>query len=335
MTQFQKIGIIGAGAWGTALAQCVASAGCNVTIWSYEDGVAQSINMAKENKTYLPDVILSDQITATTDIELALDSDAVLVVTPAQHMGHILEPYADKISSNTPFLICSKGIEISTGRLLSQVLIGLFPNNPVGVMCGPSFAVEAAKGKPTAITLAMPLKHEQMGYDLCEAFSTPAFRLYLGDDIIGAQIGAAVKNVIAIACGISTGRQLGDNARAAIITRGLAEIKRLGVAMGADEATFSGLSGVGDLVLTCNAMQSRNFSLGVKIGEGKTLAQILGSRSSVSEGVHTAEAVVKLADKLKIDMPICRAVHETLSGKQAIDYAIKGLLERPLTSEKK
>lgn len=333
MTQFQNIGIIGAGAWGTAIAQAVANAGRDVTLWSYEGDVATAINETRENTTYLSGIVLSDRITAVTDMAGALDADAVLIVTPAQHMGRILEPYADKISTETPLLICSKGIEIATGRLLSQVLTGIFPDNPLGVMCGPSFAIEAAKGLPTALTLAIPARHEAIGYDLCEALSTPTFRLYLSDDIIGAQIGAAVKNVIAIACGISTGRKLGDNTRAAIITRGLAEIKRLGVALGADKATFSGLSGVGDLVLTCNAMQSRNFSLGVQIGEGQTLEKILQSRQSVSEGVPTAEAVVKLADKLKIEMPICRAVHDTLSGRQAIEYAIKGLLERPITSE--
>jgi glycerol-3-phosphate dehydrogenase (NAD(P)+) len=334
MTHFQNIGIIGAGAWGTALAQAVAHAGCDVMLWSYEADVAESINQTHENTTYLADILLDDKISATTDMMEALNQDAVLIVTPAQHTGKVLEPYVDKISLETPLLICSKGIEISTGRLLSQVLGGLFPNNPLGVMCGPSFAIETAKGLPTAITLAMPSRHEQIGYDLCRALSSPTFRLYLSDDIIGAQVGAALKNVIAIACGISAGRKMGDNTRAAIITRGLAEIKRLGIALGAEGITFSGLSGVGDLVLTCNAMQSRNFSLGVRVGEGESLQKIMGRRNTVSEGVHTAEAVVRLADKLGVDMPISRAVHETLSGRQAIEQAIKGLLERPLTMDK-
>lgn len=333
MTQYMNIGIIGAGAWGTAIAQAVSNAGKQVTLWSYEADVADAINGERINTTYLPDVVLNDNITAVTDMEQALNCDAVLIVTPAQPMGKILEPFAGKIDPQTPLLICSKGIEITSGRLLSQVLTDIFPDNPIGVMCGPSFAIETAKGLPTALTLAMPDRHEQIGYDLCEAMSTPTFRLYLGDDIIGAQVGAAIKNVIAIACGISSGRKLGDNTRAAIITRGLAEIKRLGIALGAEGITFSGLSGVGDLVLTCNAMQSRNFSLGVKVGEGQPLSKILGSRSTVSEGVHTAEAVVRLADQLNIDMPICRAVHETLSGRQEIEYAIKGLLGRPVRSE--
>lgn len=333
MTHYTNIGIIGAGAWGTAIAQAVSNAGRDVTLWSYEADVATAINNERVNTTYLPDVLLNDKITAVTDMEQALKCDAVLIVTPAQPMGKTLEPFANKIDPQTPLLICSKGIEIASGRLLSQVLSGIFPDNPMGVMYGPTFAIETAKGLPTALTLAMPTRHEQIGYDLCETMSTSTFRLYLGDDIVGAQVGAALKNVIAIACGISTGRQLGDNARAAIITRGLVEIKRLGIALGADGTTFSGLSGVGDLVLTCNAMQSRNFSLGVKIGEGQPLSEILGSRSSISEGVHTAEAVVRLADQLKIDMPICRAVNETLSGRQEIEYAIKGLLERPVKSE--
>lgn len=333
MTEFKKIGVIGAGAWGTAIAQAVAKAGRDVILWAYEDEVVHSINTLHENTAFLPKIVLDDKITATGDMMDALGCDAVMIVTPAQYMGKILEPYKGKIPTQTPLVICSKGIEIATGRLLSQVLSGLFPDNPLGVMCGPSFAIETAKGLPTAITLAMPPRYEEMGYDLCEALSSKAFRLYLSDDIIGGQVGAAIKNVIAIACGISAGRQLGDNARAAIITRGLAEVKRLGVALGGDEATFMGLSGVGDMVLTCNAMQSRNFSLGFDIGQGKTLQEIMQIRKTVSEGVHTAEAVVKLAEKLRIDMPICRAVHETLSGNQTIDYAIKGLLERPIRAE--
>ncbi len=333
MMKFQKIGVIGAGAWGSALAHCIANAGGDVVLWSYEESVVSDICQTRQNTSYLPDIQLHDNVTAVADIVTALNTEAVLVVTPAQHMRGVLERYAQKIAIETPFLICSKGIEIKTGQLLSQVLSGLFPNNPIGVLSGPSFAVEAAKSLPTALTLAIPSEYEQLGYDLCQALSMPSFRLYLSDDIIGAQVGAAVKNVIAIACGISVGRQLGDNTRAALITRGLAEIKRLGVAMGADQQTFSGLSGVGDLVLTCNAMQSRNFSLGVKIGQGQSLEKILSARNTVSEGVHTAEAVVKLAERLNIDMPICRAVHETLSGRQGIDYAIKGLLERPIKAE--
>ncbi len=333
MMSFNKIGIIGAGAWGTAIAQAIANAGCQVKIWSYEQMVADEINQFHENRTYLSGVNLNENITASAQMDDVLDVDALMIVTPAQYMGDILQPYVDKIANHVPLIVCSKGIEIKTGRLLSQIINGLFPSNPIGVMCGPSFAIEVAKGLPTALTLAMPERYQDMGYELCQRFSTSNFRLYLNDDIIGAQVGAALKNIIAIACGIATGRELGDNTRAAIITRGLAEIKRFGLALGADQATFSGLSGVGDLVLTCNAMQSRNFSLGVAIGQGQSLAEIMAERNTVSEGVHTAKAVMKLADQMKIDMPISRAVNETLSGQKTIEHAIKGLLERPVTVE--
>ena len=334
MTQtITSVGVIGAGAWGTALAQTFARNGLPVALWSRNKDVIADINDNRRNTEYLDGVTLLDNITATSDLKKAFHNDVIVLVVPTQHIAAMLEQAAPFISEKTPILIASKGIEISTGRLVSHIVSGILPENPVGILTGPSFAIEVAKDLPAALTVAMHPSHEALTYHLCEVLSTPHFRLYGSDDVIGTQIGGAVKNVIAIACGIAHGKQMGDNARAALQTRGLAEMVRLGEALGADPQTFLGLSGVGDLTLTCNAMQSRNFSLGVAIGQGKRAADILAERSSVAEGYYTADAIAKLAAKLEIDMPICFAVHETLHKEKAIDYVIKGLLERPLKGE--
>lgn len=329
----QRVGVIGAGAWGTALAQTIAASGLDVTLWAHENKTADEINTQRTNAIFLPEIVLHQNITATSDLKKASHQDLIILVVPTQHVAEIVQQMAAFTSDKTPVLIASKGIEISTGRLVSHIVSGVLPNNPVGVLTGPSFAIEVAKNLPAALTLAMNSEHQELAYGLCDALSTPHFRLYAGDDIIGAQIGGAVKNVIAIACGIAFGKSMGDNAHAALLTRGLAEIVRLGQEMGADPQTFLGLSGVGDLTLTCHAMQSRNFSLGVAIGQGRRASDILAERRSVAEGYYTSEAIVKLADKLGIDMPICCAVYDTLHKEKAIDYVIKGLLERPTRSE--
>lgn len=333
MQEFKTIGVLGTGAWGTALAQTFARKGLAVTLWGRRAEIADAINTTKENSEYLPDVPLHHNITATHDLKRACHSDVLIVVSPTQHVASVIARAAEYISAKTPIVIAAKGIEISTGRLLSHIVSGMMPKNPVGVITGPSFAIEVANDLPAALVLAMHESQADLVYKLCDTLSTPHFRLYASDDIIGVQIGGAVKNVIAIACGIAHGKQMGDNARAALQTRGLAEMVRLGQVMGADPETFLGLSGVGDLTLTCNAMQSRNFSLGVAIGQGKRAADILAERSSVAEGYYTADAIAKLAQKLDIDMPICQAVYETLHKEKAIDYVIKGLLGRPLKGE--
>lgn len=333
MPVVQRIGVIGSGAWGTALAQTFALSGLDVTLWAHDPAVSEQINQDKINQVFLPDVILHDNITATSDLKKACHQDLIVLVVPTQYVADTLKDVAHSISEKTPILIASKGIEISTGRLVSQIVSGILPNNPVGVLTGPSFAIEVARNLPAALTLAMNAEHRDLAFYLCDTLSTPHFRLYAGEDIIGAQIGGAVKNVIAIACGIAHGKQVGDNAHAALLTRGLAEMVRLGQELGAEPHTFLGLSGVGDLTLTCHAMQSRNFSLGVAIGQGRRASDILAERHSVAEGYYTAEAIVKLATKLQIDMPICSAVYETLHKEKAIDYVIKGLLERPTRSE--
>lgn len=332
---FRNVGVVGAGAWGTALAQSFARTGLAVKLWAFEKDVVDGINTAHLNDLYLPEVVLSDNIIATNDLAETFACDAVVLVIPTQHIARTLDTAVDKIPASTPILIASKGIEISTGRMISQIIGGMLPHNPLGVLSGPSFAIEVARNLPAALTLAMPSQHRDLAYALTEALSSVHFRLYAHDDMIGVQIGGAVKNVIAIACGIAYGKQMGDNARAAIQTRGLAEMVRLGVALGADPETFLGLSGLGDLTLTCNALQSRNFSLGVAIGQGARAADIVSQRSSVAEGYYTADAVVKLAQKLDIDMPICEAVYETLHKEQAIEHVIKNLLARPVSSERR
>ncbi|MGB3542791.1 NAD(P)H-dependent glycerol-3-phosphate dehydrogenase, partial [Rubrivirga sp.] len=252
MHHFNHIGVIGAGAWGTALAETAARAGRDVTLWAYEKDVVATINDFQENTSFLPGIKLHSSISATNDMAKAFETDAVLLVPPAQKMEAVLKPLADQCKNKDvpPLIICSKGIEISTGRLMSQVVSALFPNAVIGALSGPSFAGEMAEGHPTAVTLAINENHADMGYELCEALATPQFRPYLAHDVIGTQIGGAIKNVLAIACGIAAGRGLGDNTRAAIITRGLAEMTRFGQAMGADPVTFHGLSGLGDLTLT-------------------------------------------------------------------------------------
>jgi glycerol-3-phosphate dehydrogenase (NAD(P)+) len=329
----KTVGVVGAGAFGTALAIAATRAGHHVILWLRNEDAAKTMQQARCNEKYLTGIDLPPAITVTADAMLLSSCDVILLCTPAQHMEVIVEGIKSAFQADAPLLICAKGIDIKTGRLLSQILQVQCPGHPVGILTGPSFAQEVANDLPTALTLAIAESYSVLAYELCRWLSTPHLRIYATHDMVGAQVGGALKNVIAIACGIAAGKDMGDNARAALITRGLAEIVRFGRALGADSDTFLGLSGLGDLTLTCNAMQSRNFSLGVAIGQGKTPQQILADRHSVAEGVYTAEAVVKLAQRLDVDMPICQAVHETLSGQKSIDYVIKGLLGRPVKSE--
>jgi len=325
-----RIGILGAGAWGTALATAAARAGSEVVLQAHEPEVADAINSDHINTTYLPDVDLDPAIRATALAEDTLDSDAVLVVAPAQHVRTVLAGIADKWPEGLPAIICAKGIEQESCALMSEVVADVLPQAPISVLSGPTFAIEVARDLPTAVTFAA----DKAVADLAiPALNSHRFRIYHSSDVIGAQMGGAVKNVLAIACGIVEGRKLGDNARAALITRGLAEIIRIGVAKGAKFETLAGLSGLGDLTLTCNAMQSRNFSLGVALGEGRSLEDILGGRKSVAEGVFTASSVTDLARRLKVEMPICTAVDGVINHFAGIDATIEGLLSRPLKDE--
>ncbi len=322
-----KIGIIGGGAWGTALATVARRAGRDVVLQAREADVVAAINETHENTVFLPGVGLDPAIHATADIAEAAAADAVLFVTPAQHLRQALQAAAADWRPGVPAIICAKGIEQRTSALMSEVAGEALPQATPAILSGPTFAAEVAAGLPTAVTLATTDK--ALGEAVLGALGTPEFRIYLSDDVVGAEIGGAVKNVLAIACGIVEGRRMGDNARAALITRGLAEIARLGLAKGANPETLMGLSGIGDLTLTCNAMQSRNFSLGVGLGQGRALADILGERTSVAEGVFTAASVNALAGNLDVDMPICAAVDAVLNRAADIDATIAGLLARP------
>lgn len=327
----QKLGIIGAGAWGTALAVVARKAGRDAVLWAFEPEVVAAINGQHRNPFFLPDVALDREIAATGDLALAANADLIFLVVPAQFLRPVCLRLAPLLAPGTPVVICAKGIELESGLLLSEVLTAELPATPYAVLTGPTFAIEVAKALPTAITLATA--DAAIGQALVNALGGSRFRPYLSDDPIGAQVGGAVKNVLAIACGVVEGRQFGDNARAALVTRGLAEMVRLGVALGGKPETLMGLSGLGDLTLTCTSMQSRNTSLGVQLGQGRALADILAERRSVAEGVTTARAVLDLAARLGVDMPIARAVKTLLDGSAGIDAVMEGLLARPFKTE--
>lgn len=326
-----RIGIIGAGAWGTALGQTLARAGRRVVLWAHEPKTAAAINATHANPVYLPGVMLAPEITATPALGEAAAADMVLLVVPAQHLRAVATGLSAVLRPGIPVVICAKGIEVESGALLSEVVAETLPEAPRAVLSGPTFAAEVARGLPTAVTLAA--ESPALGQQLVEALGSRYFRPYLGDDVIGAEIGGALKNVMAIACGIVIGRGLGENARAALITRGLAELVRLAVAKGGRAETLMGLCGLGDLTLTCTGAQSRNYSLGLALGQGQTLAAVLAGRHSVAEGVTSAPAAVALAARLGVEMPIAAAADAILHRGAAIDAVIAALLARPFRSE--
>jgi glycerol-3-phosphate dehydrogenase (NAD(P)+) len=324
--------IIGGGAWGTALATAVRRAGGQVRLWARDPAIVAAINERHENQVYLPSVSLDPAITATTaPIEALADAEAVLLAVPAQFLRAVLADFARHLPAETPLTVCAKGIELRSLLTMTELLAELLPENPVAVLSGPSFAAEVARGLPTAIVIAS--EEARLAEMFAVALGSLRFRPYTSTDPIGVETGGAVKNVLAIACGIVEGRRLGDNARAALITRGLAEMVRLGVAKGASAETFRGLSGLGDLVLTCSATQSRNYALGLALGRGEVLADYLAERRSVAEGVATAAAVCELAARLCVEMPITEAVDAVLHRGMAIDAMVEQLLSRPYRAE--
>lgn len=329
---FDKIGIVGAGAWGTALAQAARKAGRDALIWAHEAETVEAINQAHENRLFLPGIGLDPAIRATGELSELADCDALLMVTPAQHMRAIAARLASVLPEGLPIVICAKGIEQQSGKLLSEVITETLPQAAPAVLSGPSFASEVAQGQPCAVTLAC--EDERLGEALARAIGHHTFRPYWASDLVGAQIGGAIKNVLAIAAGIVRGRDLGSNAHAALVTRGFSEMTRFGAALGARPETLGGLSGLGDLILTCGSAQSRNMSLGIALGQGKTLEEVLGTRRSVSEGVYTASAVTDIAGRHGLDLPICAAVEAVVSGALDVDEAIEGLLSRPLRAER-
>jgi glycerol-3-phosphate dehydrogenase (NAD(P)+) len=327
----QTVGIVGAGAWGTALAIVARRAGRDVLIWGYEPETVAAINGRNQNPIFLSGVKLDLGIEATAQLNEVAVCDLLLMVTPAQNMRAIAGELAPYLRAGQPLVICAKGIEQSTGKLLSQVAGEVLPEARVAVLSGPSFAAEIARGLPAAVTLATG--EESHGRALAHALSYPAFRCYWIEDVVGAEIGGAVKNVFAIAAGIVVGKKLGASAHAALVTRSFAELTRFGTALGARRETLTGLSGLGDLVLTCGSPQSRNMSLGIALGQGRSLSEVLKARHFVTEGIHTASALVEVAAARGIDMPIAQAVHAVIFGLATVDEAIEALLARPIRSE--
>jgi len=323
-----KLGVIGGGAWGTALAQVAASGDRETLLWALEPEVVDGINSRHENGTFLAGIPLNTAIRATPDLGDLDSCDAWLVVTPAQHMRSVLERAAE---CDKPLVLCSKGIEERSGRMLHHVAREACPGAKVAVLSGPTFAHEVAKGLPTAVTLAA--EDESLANALRDRIAQPTFRIYVSDDVAGAEIGGAVKNVLAIACGVVEGKGLGQNARAALIGRGFAEMTRFGLAVGARRETLAGLSGLGDLVLTCSSTSSRNYSLGKGIGEGRSAAEIMSNRKTVAEGAFTAPVLARLAREKGIDMPIVDAVDALIAGRANVDEVLGALLSRPPKSE--
>ncbi|MFM5931626.1 MAG: NAD(P)H-dependent glycerol-3-phosphate dehydrogenase [Novosphingobium sp.] len=323
------IGVIGAGAWGTALAQVLASDGTPVLIWARESELVAEINSAHTNSLFLPSAILADNITATNHIGDLAAVQTILAVAPAQHLAGVLSGLPDQ---QRDLVLCAKGIEAGSGRLMGDVAAQAAPMARLAVLSGPTFAHEVAAGLPTAVTLACSGGEEQWAR-LAPAISRPTLRPYYSDDVIGAEIGGAVKNVLAIACGVVDGLELGQNARAALIARGYAEMLRFGMSRGGRADTLAGLCGLGDLVLTCSSTSSRNFSLGKALGQGLSSAQALAGKNSVAEGAHTAPVLAELAQREGVDMPIVQTVAALLDGTIGARDAVARLLARPLKAE--
>jgi glycerol-3-phosphate dehydrogenase (NAD(P)+) len=322
-----KLGVVGGGAWGTALAQVVAAGG-PVTLWARSAEVVDAVNTGHANPAYLPDVSLSPTIRATTAAADLTDCAALLLVTPAQHLRSVM---AVLPVTSQPLILCAKGIEAGTRLLMSELAAELRPEAPIAVLSGPTFAHEVAKGLPTAVTLACA--DEALGRALAMRLARPGFRPYRSDDVLGAEIGGAVKNVLAIACGVVAGRELGQNAAAALIARGFAEMRRFGHARGAKSETLAGLSGLGDLVLTCSSTSSRNFSLGLGLGRGESAETLLSNRRTVAEGAATAPVLAEAARTAGVEMPIVEAVRDLLAGTAGVDAVVERLLARPLGDE--
>ncbi len=321
------LGVIGGGAWGTALAQVFAKGGRDVAIWARETEVVSSINAKNENALFLPGTPLDKKLKATGDLSEISRSDILLLVTPTQFLRATLK----ELQTTKPLILCCKGVELGTGLLPSEIATDAAPGAPIAVLTGPTFASEIARGLPAAVTLAS--NDLDFARQMQNHLAVQNFRPYASGDMTGAQLGAALKNVIAIACGIIHGRKMGESARAAIISRGLIEIARLCAAMGGKRETLMGLCGVGDLTLTCSSMQSRNFSLGAALGEGRKIDDILGERRAVTEGVYTAKAALELAARHNVELPVTAAVNACVNENLDVDSAVKALLSRPVREE--
>ena len=323
-----RVGVVGAGNWGTALANLLAKKGCAVTIWSFEADVAEGINQRHENPKYLKGIALHPKLKSTTSLQAAVaDAPWIVSVSPAQHVRRVMSEAAPHLQPDAIIVSASKGIEISTLESMDAVLKEVTPRQPSPVfLSGPSFALELAKEMPTAVTVASADPNNTARAQ--QLFQTSYFRVYTSTDVIGVELGGALKNVVAVAAGMAAGLGLGHNTLAALITRGLAEITRLGVALGANPLTFAGLAGMGDLILTCTGDLSRNRSVGFALGQGKSLDEILSGMDMVAEGVSTARAAHALARKTGIEMPIVEQVYAVLFDQITAREAVENLMLR-------
>ena len=327
---YPSVAVVGAGAWGTALALVAANLGRKVTLWAREADVVASVNGAHENKRFLPGVTLPSSLAATGTLSECAASEAILVVTPAQHLRATLVALRNSIKPGTPVVICAKGIEGNSGALLSEVLTEVLPDAEPAMLSGPSFARDVAMGKPTAVTIAA---RGSIARRLQATLNAPTFRTYASDDIVGVALGGAAKNVYAIACGMVEGEGLGESARAALLARSFAELMRLGVALGAKGETLMGLSGLGDLVLTATSKTSRNFALGVALGRGASLKDASGEGKPLAEGAFTAPALVARGKREGVELPVAEAVADVIAGKLDVKRAAERLLARPVGKE--
>ena len=328
MSAFQHIGVLGAGAWGSALANIAARAGRRITLWARDPRVTETIARWRESPK-LPGMRLENLVTVTGSIDDVLDAAALLVAVPSQAMRSVASALAPLLHQRTPVIVCAKGIERRTRRFMTEVVAECVPQAEPAILSGPSFAADVARGLPTAVTLAA--RDEALAGTLAAALGSSTFRPYHSTDVRGVEIGGAAKNVLAIAAGIVEGRRLGPSAAAALTTRGFAELVRFGRAFGARAETLTGLSGLGDLILTCSSRQSRNFSFGIALGEGRSVDE--AQRGKLVEGVFTAFVLADMAKERGIEMPIAAAVAAVLGGRLDVDGAIESLLSRPFRAE--
>ncbi len=331
MTSPLRIGVIGSGAWGTALACVIHRCGHQAVLWAHNPEVARTVTNTRENPAYLPGIRVDPAITATSDLDEALAADVLLLVVPTQYLRSVLQLAAERWPEAVPLVSCAKGLELPDGLQISEMVAEVLPGRPFAALSGPSFASEVARGLPAAVSCAST--DLNLADRIGALFIDRRFRVYSSDDVIGVQLGGAVKNVLAIATGIVTGRNFGDNARAAVVTRGLAEMGRLIAARGGRRETVMGLAGLGDLVLTATSAQSRNTTVGIGLGQGQPLDAIVAGRKSVAEGVATAAAVVAQARRAGVEMPICAAVDAVINHGADLDATIEGLLARPVPRE--
>ena len=328
--RLKNIGIIGAGAWGTALS-CILNKKENITIWSYEKKTVHQINKYRTNKTFLPNIKIPNNISATNNLKDLMSCKFIFICVPSQFIKKIILKFKNFYKKDMIFVNCSKGIECSSKLLISDIIKKILPGSEVAILSGPSFAIEVAKKKPTAVTIAC--KNQNNAKKLAILLNSKNFRCYYTNDVIGVQFGGIIKNILAIASGIVKSQKLGSSAKAALMTRGLSEMKRIGLAYGAKESTFYGLSGLGDLILTCNSELSRNFSTGLLVGKGKKINEIIKSKKTISEGIINSKTIFNLSKKKRIEMPVCGSVYKILYKKNKIKNTIEKILSRDIKKE--